>query len=224
MKIQLLLEVFDNPSLDGVKVSKDDKSSHYEFTDPAMPDMLYEVSIYVTSVYPLSDAVNELADEMGDPESFKAEVNQYVVDNKLTGISKISLTCRDTSPNEDGNDWWGEENNPYEKTGLGNNYFVYGKLVACCADYVKKNRPALLHFSGDSNDMNLVYDRMIRMSSRLDPQNSYSFFRGSSFMRDDLRSMVNDLGIDNSTHESERAEDLRQTRALKNSQRMMGRQ
>ena len=180
MKIQLLLEVFDKPSMDGVQIVYETRTScDYKFIDPSIgDDTIYKVSIYSE----IGGVERSIADVPGIGTKYPEAIELL---KGYTGTASIFL-----SASVKGDD------SSYSKTKLNNQWFVYSKLLACISHYVTTRKPMMLKFSGASQDMDLVYDKFIKMSGRLDPANKHEHLTGEYYIRSDVKTMLQEkLGV-----------------------------
>lgn len=214
MKLQLLLEVFDKPSMEGVKVrSLDKRRGEFSFTDPSIPDSpRYDVEIYLN---PFSPIESFKYFELHNDDLIRGNI--YDIETELrpfSGTAEIFLSHHKG------------DNSSYSKTRLQNQWFVYSKLIACVAEFVKSSKPVFLAFSGATDDMELVYDKFIKLSNRLDPSNSYEHFWSKYYIRKDVKKLIiSTLGeLNDGEAKRYRAQRLKNIRNAKNYQKEYDRQ
>ncbi len=161
MKLSLISEVFQTPSMDGVETrysmyhSSDTIAlAQYAFYDG---EIAYKININasnygsaVETIFNLSNIDPELVDTMYD-----------TVLNQIKSLGGLPAYI----------DF--EADGSYAKTGFGNEFFVYSKVIACVHDFVVKTKPIILRFSGYTSDMDRVYDRFVKMGNRMWPEYKY---------------------------------------------------
>ncbi len=161
MKLSLISEVFQTPSMDGVRSDIDMYSDNtriasatYTFYDSPKGERIeYELKI-------LTNRYAYLADKIFGFEKLKPE--QY---------QELLAKMEEIGGNPAYIDFEADES--YDKTGHNNEFFVYSKVIACIHDFVSRSRPVALKFSGYTSDMDRIYDRFIKMGNRIWPEHTY---------------------------------------------------
>ena len=200
MRLQQINEVFDKPNLDGVNVSGDSYVTEYTFLDPNSTErIIYKVRIRNNSGYAFKEFMENQFDEMepDDVVDIKHKLKRFG-----SGVL-IEFTA-------------GTE---YSKTGLNNEFFVYGKLIACVYDYVKKNKPIFLKFSGATDDMDLVYNRFLKLGNRANPADVYVPFNDEMHVRKDFTDLFDNYESDVYSGVANYNHVLKSARSRKNKQR-----
>jgi hypothetical protein len=169
-----LFEVFDRVNLDGVKITDDDSSINYEFEDVVEGKKYsYEIIIYGNVIKRYDSVGSNFIDKYSDlysqfkikyPKSFdKADITLTIVKD-----GEISFNA----------------------SNLGNQVFVYGKLIACIQDMISKHKPLFLNFEGYNSSMDLVYDKFIKMSQRAYPQDAYVPYLSDYYIRKEVYDLI----------------------------------
>jgi len=147
MRLSVISEVA-NPkltSMDGVEVNTAGNSVTYKFKDPNVPDLVYTVDF---AALPFS---------MVD---YRLNMDPVYTHLKMANRDRSSYTLALKSESIDTS----AEYRPFSKTGRGNFGFVYGKLMACAIDFfvTRGIKVLFMQFSGYTDDMELVYNRILR--------------------------------------------------------------
>ena len=163
MKLNLILEVFNKPSMDGIEITQQDNDTGYSF-QLKVNGITHNYEVLIYQLEPLQEYLEDNG-------------VYYTPKNKYGNVVSISLQMDDD----------------HKKTNLNNQFEVYPKLISCIHHYVKQNKPALLKFSGYTPDMELVYDRMLRMANKLWPEDSYVPVSEYAFIRKEIHEeLMND--------------------------------
>lgn len=165
MKLFQINEVFDRPSMDGVIIDNHGSSNiYYKFTDNNV-DVTYIVKMYMNE-FQYTSLPSKYA-------AFTEEISK-MYPKYIDAVSIFFVYTND------------EGNESYNLSKLGNQWFVYGKLIACLNDYISKYKPIVLKFSGANQNMDLVYDRFIKMSKKIYPQDAYVPITASMYIREEV--------------------------------------
>lgn len=156
MKLNIISEVFQKPSMDGVDVRVNKKGNlldkSYIFSDTVGSETVqYVVTI---TEFARTKILHWIVEYAPDLELFK-------LDGKL---SKLGGPIADISL---------ESDNSFDLTGFGNQFYVYSKLVSCIHHHVVERNPIALSFSGFTADMDLAYDRLIKMGNKTWPEHKF---------------------------------------------------
>ena len=161
-------------SMDGIKSDVSEYASNYEFKDPSTENATYKVVIYRYTndnsfgSYSLN-RLNNLEKEILDKGiHFKG----------YDGIGEVSLLINSKGKSL------------YNRSGLGNSYYVYSKMLSCIHDFVSKFQPLFLEFTGADNGMNLLYDKMIRMSNKEFPEYGFTYYKEDYYIRSDIYNLI----------------------------------
>lgn len=201
MKLTQINEVFEKPSLDGVEIKGDHGSHIYNFHDKGKK---YSVRIYGNSTEYMHIEDSHRKIFAGFKEKYGEKMGRNPVE---MGAIYLSVERFD-----------GDQNGSFSETGLGNQWFVYGKLIACVQHYVEKNKPILLAFSGASTSMDLVYDKFIKMSQRLYPQDAYVPYTDDTYVRKEIAAVLPNSDMVNNERMNREAK-LKDAKDYKNRQR-----
>lgn len=186
MKLKLINEIFDRPTMAGVQVLEKPSGSVYAFKDPTAKSELAKHTIYIVKIKPLHGP-----DDVGPPPMIryvrKHAENNKELKNILAGLSP--LISIDLEANKDN-----------DRTNYGNQYYVYGKLIACVWDYIKKNKPIGLFAMGVDSDMDIIYDKLIKLGSKIDPANAYVLFGQDNYIRKDVADLINNYEPERRRH------------------------
>ncbi len=172
MKLNLITEVFNKPSLDGISIEEYGFKTNYSF-EIQVKDKLYRYDVTIRKEKEPIDYVSEVSSVFDNinPEAF----------NKLESIlNNYSAACS----------IYLQANSNYEKTGLRNEFEVYQKLISAVHHYVKSKKPIALEFYGYTSDMDLVYHRMIKMANKTWPEDSYIPIRSDKFIRKEIHELL----------------------------------
>lgn len=175
MKLSIISEVFQKPSMDGIEVDSIDLRSQtvttYTFyaSHPESASMLvgYTVEIRTMDYSRLFDLTNI-------PIDFHDTIRGI-------GGEPIFISLESSVGS-------------HSKTGFNNEFYVYGKLMSSMHDYVVKNKPIALKFLGYTDDMNLVYDRLIKMANKTWPEYEYVPVSDDVYLFKPVYSLVKDDG------------------------------
>lgn len=153
-KLDLLLEVFDTafePSaMTGVTVAVDGPETIYSFMD-ANSDNPLTYSVIIKKI-----PFERYAWESDRPH---IEIVKSIMFRDVPGVLTDSIYNVDLATSA---------KNPFGLTKLGNQNFVYGKMLACVNDYMTKHGiPAILRIVPAHRDMTLVYDRLLRFINKV---------------------------------------------------------
>lgn len=163
MKLSIISEVFQRPSLDDVDVKIDKywdsehiSSAIYTFSDFAGDsEVKYKVEINSSTYKSLAERIlDQVTGEVSDDL-----MSDLTYELANAGGLPVYVTF--------------QANNSYEKTGFSNEFYVYSKVIACLHDFVWRTKPIALKFSGYSTDMDRVYDRFIKMANKMWPEYRY---------------------------------------------------
>lgn len=168
-------EVFDRPSMDGVTITDNFGFGEvmYDFDDE---DNFMTYNVAMLNIDHLEYTIPNL------PEEHESVLEYFEgKNNSKTLACSIYLTAAPMDDDDD--DGYGDT---YEPTGIGNQWFVYSKLIACINDFITKYKPLILNFSGSTDDMNLVYDRFIKMSQKHYPQDAYVPYLADTYIRKEI--------------------------------------
>jgi hypothetical protein len=187
----LFFEVFDRANLDGVKITDGFSSVSYQFEDTIEGEKYYyEIYFYASDIYKHSsyEIINNFLDKYGNLYSqFKKKYP------KSSGKAEIYLSIEGS-----------HVSSSYGVSNLGNQNFVYGKLIACIQDAISKHKPLFLSFSGAQDKMDLVYDKFIKMSQRVYPQDAYVSYSGNYYIRKEVYDLIqNDSSLELAKKERE---------------------
>lgn len=161
MKLSLISEVFQKPSMDGVESDYDIYSDNtriasatYTFSDsPKGEDVQYEIKI-------LTDRYSHVLDNIFGFGKIESSVYDSILDKiKSIGGQPVRISL--------------EADESYNKTGFNNEFYVYGKVIACIHDFMAKSKPVCLIFSGYTSDMDRVYDRLMKVNNKMWPEYAY---------------------------------------------------
>ena len=133
-------------------------------------------------------------------------VENLRIENEYGGIAEITL----------------EADGDYNKTGEQNEFEVYPKLISSVHHYVKEKKPAALKFYGFVQDMDLVYDRMIKMGNKTWPEDTYIPFSEQLYVRKEIHEelMENETYAETFAYGNEKRENnLKKAREYKNNKR-----
>jgi hypothetical protein len=172
MKLQIINEVFERPSMDGIEYHGNDTHGFYKFRDQGTE---YDVEIFLRP-RSLWNAMDSEARERVDDEQVQ-QLGEAI--GNVTAATVYLTWSRE-----------GVASGRYGKSGMRNQWFVYGKLIASMEHFIKKHYPTFLMFSGADDDMELVYDRFIKMSGRYDPANAYIHYNRDVYVRQDVKELV----------------------------------
>jgi hypothetical protein len=177
----LFFEVFDRANLDGVKITDGSSSINYEFEDTVEgKKYYYEVSVTRVMLYESYVSIYNFSDEYSHLYSqFKAKYPH----SWDTGVIAFGYDAARIGPTV---------NLRYDASGLGNQVFVYGKVLACIQDAMSKHKPLFINFSGAQRSMDLVYDKFIKMSQRAYPQDAYVQYYDSYYIRKEVYDLIPD--------------------------------
>lgn len=210
MKLQLISEVFDKPSLDGVEVS--DISSRWEtgfMYEFAVGDGIYTVRVVDYSPQEDTEIYQYLASvHIDDSESRKNAINSLL----KYPVATVDLQWRlKDEPESAGT---------YSPSGLGNEFIIYSKLIACVSHYVENFEPIGFQFSGYTEDMDLVYDKLMKFTSKW---MKYKFIRitSDSYIRSDIADMIPTFEKDTAEERELALGRLKDIRRYKNEQRRL---
>ena len=197
MRFKKFVEVF-SLSMDGVESEITPYSSIYKFKDENV-GVNYLITIYNTTN---DSELNAIKDNLIKSD---IDVKEY------GGVGGVYLSHHsDTELSLD----------DFSRSGLGNHWYVYGKLLSCVQDYVKRDNPLLLKFSGTDSGMDLVYDKMIRMSNKQFPEYSFTYYKGDYYIRSAvyslMRSKLSSLSPLFPLDREDRARDLARSRRYNN--------
>lgn len=165
MKLNIISEVFQKPSMDGVDVRVNKKGNlldkSYTFSDTVGSETVqYVVTI---TEFARTKILHWIVEYAPDLELFK-------LDGKL---SKLGGPVADISL---------ESDNSFDLTGFGNQFYVYSKLVSCIHHHVVERNPIALSFSGFTADMDLAYDRLIKMGNKTWPEHKFIPFGTDTYI------------------------------------------
>lgn len=200
MKLFLINEVFDKPSLEDVDIHYGVSDSiTYTFTDKDH-DIKYSIKL-----------VKNIFEYLGIPDDHIDIFNKFREENPryLDGASIYLM-------------WLHKDHiqpESFDETGIGNQWFVYGKLIACVQHYITKHKPILLYFSGSDDNMDLVYDKFIKMSQRLYPQDAYVPYADELYIRKEIYDIL-PLNNKMSSYLDARENNLNSVRRSKNNTRL----
>lgn len=177
MKLSLISEVFQKPSMDGVETrysmyhdSDLTASAEYMFFDD---DNKYKVNITTASY----DSVIETM--IG-----YSNIDPSMYDDIMAKIRGAGgLPCYIAL----------DANGSYAKTGFNNEFYVYGKVISCVHDFVVKNKPIAIKFSGYTSDMDRVYDRFVKMGNKLWPEYRYIPVSGELYLSVPTYRIIRDI-------------------------------
>lgn len=205
MKIELINEIFDRPTLDNVQVlHKPNGVSAYGFKDALAKNERARNTVYVVRIKPLHG-----------PNGIKPPMIRYVQKHAETN-EELRNAIADLGPLVSIDL---EANKDNDRTNFGNQYYVYGKLIACVWDYIKKNRPIGLFVMGVDSDMDVIYNKLVKLGSKMDPNNAYVLFGQDNYMRKDIADLIGDYESERSKHIKGVHERLSEVKAEKNASR-----
>jgi hypothetical protein len=197
----LLIEVFDRANLDGVTITDGFSSVSYQFEDTVEGEKYsYEITVYGNNQINTRNyaATTNFLDKYGDLYSqFKMKYP------KSFDKADIYLTITK------------DRQRSFNASNLGNQVFVYGKLIACIQDMISKHKPLFLKFSGAQRSMDLVYDKFIKMSQKVYPQDAYVPYLDDYYIRKEVYDLIPD-DADLQSAKKEREGYLKDVRHLKN--------
>lgn len=170
MKLVQINEVFEKPSLDGVDITSSGRSVAYRFADEH-DQYKVEIFSFPYKRFKIDARHMEILDDYAEGYT-----------NPNTGQPSQIATIYMIVDSKDAI----ENDKEFEETGHGNQWFVYGKLIACVQHYIQEYKPLILSFSGATGGMDLVYDKFIRMSQKLYPDDAYVPYVMNSFIRKEI--------------------------------------
>jgi len=200
MKLTVINEVFDKPSLEGVDIREVDNTFEYRFDD-TNNGYEYQVTIYYYTVENMEESESEHAmDDVLDTEALKDHMKIYDVIMANINLEAKSPKQRFGSP---------------QLTGVGNQWFVYGKMLACVQHFIGEYKPAFLEFEGANSYMDLMYDKLMKLMNKMYPSDSYTHFRSSFYIRKELASKIGNFEKYRKNQEEYRQEYLEKVRKRK---------
>ncbi len=161
MKLRLITEVFNKPSLDGIETEQNGDTFTYSFSSEIRGD---EVTYNVFIIR--NKSVYDLERDLG------VEVSSRTIPNIEKYGNQVEIIL--------------EGDDDYSKTGFGNQFEVYSKLIASIHHYVNEYVPIALKFSGYEPDMDLVYNRMIKMANKTWPEHAYVPISEKNYVRKEV--------------------------------------
>ncbi len=166
MKLNLITEVFDKPSLKDISIKEIRNKTIYTF-EVLINGSKYPYEVTMEREDKAINYIEILLNKILDDK------HEQVLKNYSEQVG-IYLSMSGT----------------HAKTKMGREFEVYQKLISAVHHYVKNYKPVALEFSGYSDDMDLVYHRMVKMANKTWPEDSYVPISTSQFIRKEVHDFL----------------------------------